>query len=100
MGEEKLCRLREHREGGLALGKRRCYDRPQPEPGPEPGSEAAIKALDAWAGVLCVLRFADCMQRAATATGCYCDCDCYCYCHHCVYYTVMSRPDQMLHVSG
>lgn len=47
--------------------------------------------------VCCV--FADCMQRAATATSCYCYCNCYrcwyCYCCHCAYYTV----DQMLRVS-
>lgn len=77
--------------GGSALGKRRCYG-PQPDPGPEsepgPEPEAAIKALDACAGVLCVLRFADCMQPAATATGCYCYCYRSRYRGHCVYYTV------------
>lgn len=81
------------REGGLALANAGAMDL-NPNLGPEPESEAAIKALDAWAGVLCVLRFADCMQPAATATGCYCHCYCYCYCYcrcrcrHCVYYTV------------
>lgn len=97
MDEEKLsvdcgsAADRETGKGGSALGKRRCYG-PQPDPGPEsepgPEPEAAIKALDACAGVLCVLRFADCMQPAATATGCYCYCYCSRYRGHCVYYTV------------